>query len=260
MRGIISPASFLAVTLAVCATTSPTRAQTFEGAMAGWLGSIQRWVSSIRVDTRQSSLATEQQANAGQAAAMALANVIVEQEAAINIRAAVARYESMANDEVTGLCAPAAAQESANSAAATAEELADEFAQFEREWLGEGGSRIETMIATHRLRRTVLCTAAEAAQGLCESGAEGFGVTPAGDSDAGPFLTRRSYGSAEVEMGSLYVDTLAPLPTIQSADEAVSVDELLARGEARRQAALVSLARAGLSDVLLRGLQSEVVE
>lgn len=258
MRSLVASASVFAMALAVAAI--PARAQTFEGAMAGWLGSIQRWVSSIRVDTRQTSLATEQQANAGQAAAMALANVIVEQEAAISIRAAVARYESMANDEVTGLCAPAAAQESANAAAANADELADEFAQFERDWLGEGGSRIETMIATHRLRRTVLCTAAEAAQGLCESGAEGFGVTPAGDSDAGPFLTHRSYGSAEVEMGSLFVDTLAPLPTIQSADEAVSVDELLARGEARRQAALVSLARAGLSDVLLRGLQSEVVE
>lgn len=147
MRSLVASASVLAMALAVAAI--PARAQTFEGAMAGWLGSIQRWVSSIRVDTRQTSLATEQQANAGQAAAMALANVIVEQEAAISIRAAVARYESMANDEVTGLCAPAAAQESANAAAANADELADEFAQFERDWLGEGGSRIETMIATH---------------------------------------------------------------------------------------------------------------
>lgn len=233
--------------------------QGFEGSMAGWLTSLQQSVSALRIDTRQDSVASEQVSNAGQATAMSMANVIVEQESAIRLREAVGRFETMAANPVTGLCAPVDAETSANEARNSADNLATEFSGYEQRWLEEGGDRSDTLIATHRLRRTVLCSEAESERGLCE-GTPAFGVTPAADSDAGPFLARRSYGSAEVDMGSLYVDTLAPLPTIQRADDASSVSELVDRATARRQAALVAIARSGMTDVLLRGVQGGVAE
>lgn len=259
MRGAMrSKASVIGIAL-IAAFPQTAIAQGFEGSMAGWLGSIQQTVSSLRIDSRQGSMSSEQVSNARQNATMGLSSVIVEQESAIRLREAVARFESMATNPVTGLCAPADAQVSANQAEGAVGNLETELSGYEQRWISEGGNRADTLVATHRLRRTVLCSDAERERGLCE-GTPAFGVTPAADSDAGPFLARRSYGSAEVDMGSLYVDTLAPMPTIQSAEDATSVSELVDRADARRQAALVALARAGMTDVLLRGVQGGAVE
>ena len=235
----------------------PVVGQAFEPSMANWLLNIQRAVSSIRVDTRQDSVVGEQNSNATQNAFMGLAGTIVEQETAIRIREAVARFESMHNDLTTGLCTVAQTQRSANDASEAIANLNSELAGFEERWLERGGDRLDTLIATHRMRRTVLCTNSEAEAGLCE-GSPAFGVPPAADSNAAPFLIRREYGSAEVDAGSIFVDTVAPFPTIQAADEAVSASELIERANARRELALVSLARFGLTDVLLRGVEGGV--
>lgn len=234
-------------------------AQAFETQMAGWFGNLQRSMSAMRVTTRQDSLGGEQVSNAGQNAAMGIASVIVEQEAAILTRQAVGRFESMHNDQITGLCAAADTQRTANSSGGAVTNLNTELEDFERRWIERGGNRADTLIATHEMRRSAFCTQSERERGLCV-GSPVFGVTPAGDTDAGPFLLRRSYGSAEVDIGSVYVDTVAPFPTISASDDAVSVQELVDRADARRQMALVSLARAGLTDVLVRGVQGGVAE
>jgi hypothetical protein len=244
---------------AVVAPAAPGWSQTFEPSMSGWFIGIQRSMSALRVDTRQDSLVAEQAASADTNAGMGLASVIVEQEAAIQMRRAVARYESMHTDLTTGLCTVADAQRSVGAAGAAAETVEAELRGFEERWIERGGDRSDTLIATHRLRRTVFCTQSEMERGLCE-GPAAFGVPPAGDSDAAPFLLRRSYGSTEVDVGTVFVDTVAPFPTIQTADEAVSVAELVERAERRRELALVALARAGLTDVLVRGLEGGMVE
>ena len=245
--------------LAFIAAPITVHGQAFEPTMAAWFTNIQRAVGSVRVDTRQDSLVGEQNSNTTQNARMALASTIVEQETAFRLRDAVARFESMHNDLTTGLCAVAQTQRSANSATASIANLNSELAGFEERWLERGGDRTDTLIATHRMRRTVFCTTSEAELGLCE-GSPAFGVPPAADSDASSFLVRRQYGSAEVDTGTVFVDTVAPFPTIQAAGDAVSAAELIERANARRELALVSLARFGLTDVLVRGVEGGLSE
>lgn len=254
-----SSRSFACALAVLVALPSGASAQAFESQMAGWFTNLQRSISAFRITTRQDSLGGEQVSNAGRNAAMGIASVIVEQESALLIRQAVDRFESMHNDQIAGLCAAAETQRSANSAGGGVTNLNAELDDFERRWMERGGDRSDTIIATHAMRRSAFCTQSERERGLC-LGSPVFGVTPAGDTDAAPFLLRRSYGSSEVDIGSVYVDTVAPFPTISTSADAVSVQELVQRADARRQMALVSLARAGLTDVLLRGVQGGVVE
>lgn len=257
--GQISPRKLVCAVALMAALPVGASAQAFETQMSGWFANLQRSMSAFRVTTRQDSLGGEQISNAGQNAAIGIANVIVEQEAAILTRQAVGRFESMHNDQITGLCAAAETQRTVNNSAGAVTALDAELEDFERRWLERGGDRADTLIATHELRRSAFCTQSERERGLCV-GSPVFGVTPAGDTDAAPFLLRRSYGSAEVDIGSVYVDTVAPFPTISASGDAVSVQELVDRADARRQMALVSLARAGLTDVLVRGVQGGVGE
>lgn len=249
----------LALALIVLASPTFVSAQTFEGSMGAWLTNIQRAVGSIRVDTRQDSLVGEQNSNTTQNARMGFAGTLVEQESAFQLRDAVARFESMHVDLTTGLCTVAQTQRSANNASQAIANLNSELAGFEQRWLERGGDRTDTLIATHRMRRTVFCTESERDRGLCE-GSPAFGVPPAADSNATSFLVRRQYGSAEVDTGSVFVDTVAPFPTIQAADEAVSAAELIERANRRRELALVALARFGLTDVLVRGVEGGISE
>lgn len=216
-------------------------------------------MSALSVDTRQESVVAQQSSTSGMNAAQGLASTIVEMESAILTREALGRYEQMQNNGITGFCTIAANQASASSAEDAESTLTSAFDDFEHQWIVSGGDRRNTLVETHRLRRTVLCTDSERAMGLCE-GSPVFGVPPAGDTDATPFLLRRSYGSTEVDVGSLYVDTVAPFPSIQSRDEANSVAELAQRAVHRRELALVALARRGLTDVLTRGVQGGVGE
>lgn len=236
--------------------TVEARAQVFEPSMAAWFTGLQASISSIRVDTRQGSLGAEQGSVADTNAAMGLASVIVEQEAVVAARDAVARFESMHNDPITGLCTTADGQRSVLRAGEGAATVDAELDDFERRWLERGGDRTDTLVGTHRMRRTVFCSEGERELGLCE-GSPAFGVPVAGDSDASSFLVRRSYGSAEMDVGTVFVDTVAPFPTISRSEDAAagSVDEMIEHAERRRELALVALARTGLTDVLVRGLE-----
>lgn len=227
--------------------------------MATWFAQIERSMSALGVDTRQASVVGQQGATSGMNAAQGLSSTIVEMESAILTREAVGRYEQMQNNGITGLCTVAANQGSANSAENAEDTLSSAFNDYEQQWIEQGGDRRNTLVETHRLRRTVLCTDSERDMGLCE-GSPAFGVPPAGDTDASPFLLRRSYGSTEVDVGSVYVDTLAPFPTIQTGDDAGTVEELAERAARRRELALVAIARRGMTDVLTRGVQGGVAE
>lgn len=242
--------------LALIAIGTTASAETFEPSMTGWLAGLQQTLSALRVDTRQDSLVAEQEAVSRTNAAQGLAGVIVEQEAAVAAHEAVSRFESMHNDRVTGLCAVAEGQRGAERAGDAAAAVNAELADFEARWIERGGDRTETLVATHRMRRTAFCSEGERALGLCEGGPT-FGVPVAGDSDASSFLVRRSYGSAELDVGTVFVDTVAPFPTVAPADMAGtgSVAEMVEHAQRRRELALVALARRGLTDVLVRGIE-----
>lgn len=246
-------ASVLAISILAC---GPVGAQSFEAAFTSWLVSTERAISAVRVDTQQHSVSARQTSAGANSSMKALASSMIEQDVARQTREAISSAESM-QIGVSGLCANVAISESANAAQEVDGDVRSAVSDFEREWMENGGSRPEMLAATQDIRRGVLCSPAEMDAGLCDAGAENMtGVIPAGDTNARPWLLRRSYGTQEAELGSLYVDTVAPPPTMETLAEAQgSVDQLLRRAEARRQMALISIARGAMMDVVIGGLQ-----
>lgn len=236
--------------------SGPVAAQSFEAAFASWMVSTERTVSAVRVDTKQHSVSARQTSAGANSSMKALANSIIEQDVARQTREAISAAESM-QIGVSGLCANVAISESANTADEMDEDVRSAVSDFEREWMEKGGSRPDILTATQDIRRGVLCSPAELDAGLCDAGADNMtGVIPAGDTNARPWLLRRSYGTQEAELGSLYVDTVAPPPTMETLTEAQgSVDQLLRHAEARRQMALLSIARGAMMDVVIGGIQ-----
>lgn len=234
-------------------------AQSFEAAFSAWLVSTERAVSAVRVDTQQHSVSARQTTSGASVSSRALANTIVEQSVARQSLVAISNAESMQNG-TSGLCANVAMAAADQSATSSGGDVRSAVSQFEVDWASNGGSRSELLAATQDIRRGVLCSPLEMSAGLCNSDAWNMmGVVPAGDTNAAPWLLRRSYGTQEAELGSIYIDTVAPPPTMESAAEAsASVDQLLRRAEARRQLALLSISRGAMMDVVLGGLQGGV--
>lgn len=230
--------------------------QTFEPAFAAWVASAEQAISTIAIDTRQHSASSEQTAVAMNSGMKALSQTMVEMEVSAQLRTAITRSESMQTG-ITGLCANVSMSNAASNARQTDIEVREALSQYERDWATNGGSRADILAATQAIRRGVMCTASEMALGLCDEDAENMtGVVPAGDTNAQTWLLRRSYGTQEAEIGAIYVDTIAPPPTMETADEAsASVEQLVRRAGQRRQLALISIARGALMDVVVGGLE-----
>lgn len=246
--------AILAVSGVLVGTQAP--AQTFEAAFASWFASTERAISAVRVDTQQHSVSAQQTAAGANSSMKALASTMIEQSVIRQSRQAINDAESMQTG-VSGLCSNVAVAESQSRATTASENVQGAITGFEEDWAANGGSRTEMLAATQDIRRGVLCSRAEMEAGFCDPEAENMtGVVPAGDTNVTPWLLRRSYGTQEAELGSLYVDTIAPPPTIQPlADAQTSVDQLLRRAEARRQMALISIARGAMMDVVVSGME-----
>lgn len=250
---------------AIALTVSSASAQGiggFEGSMSEWMLQIERMISAVKVEVRQDNTSAGQQASVSRDTDKASAYSFVETDAKLALNNARQRYESM-QTAVAGLCGDV----EANRAVAKAEDLTSGLSvgqgDFEARWNRDGGRRVDVLAATQSLREGPLCPYGEAALGLCDPNTDQYvGGYRAGDTDAGIFLLRnqygqRRYGNAEAESGMIYKDTLAPMATIQSqADaEAGGTAARAARIGARREQALISLARSALDDVILRGLE-----
>ncbi|WP_334147922.1 hypothetical protein [Hyphomicrobium sp.] len=253
---MIARSQLASACMAAALLAAPAHAQTFETAMAGLAQSLERAVSGLRIDTRQHSLDGQQLSNSATASNMALSNVVVEMEQNVALRDAVARYESMQND-INGLCAAVAAQRNVSTASDATSSASASLDEYERNWLAVGGDRSQTLAQTQRIRRTAFCTDSELEAGLClPEASRSMGGMPAGDSAADAWLLRREYGTAEAQYGTIFMDTIAPFPTIETQEEASgSVQGLLNRAAARREMALIAIARGGFTDVLMRGLE-----
>lgn len=245
--------------LTLLAGNMQVSAQGFEAAFATWFASTERAISAVRVDTQQHSVSSRQVAAGSNSSLKALASSMIEQDVVRQTRETISAAESM-QIGVSGLCSNVAVANSQSRAETESTDVRGAVNSFEADWAANGGSRTDMLAATQDIRRGVLCSRPEIEAGFCEPGAENMtGVVPAGDTNAQPWLLRRSYGTQEAELGALYVDTLAPPPTIEPLAEAEgSVDQLLRRAEARRQMALISIARGAMMDVVVGGLQGSV--
>lgn len=230
-------------------------AQNFEAAQARRSLQSQVAVSAVRVGARQESVSSQQTAVGSRSSMKAFAHTVVAMETSAQMREAVGNAESMQIGS-TGLCANVAQAKGGASSAKSGQDVRAALSDFEVKWMTDGGSRSEMLAATQDIRRGVMCSSREMAEGLCHPEARSMtGVIPAGDTNAAPWLLRRNYGTQEAELGAIYTDTIAPPPTMQGRGEAKTVDELVRHGAARRQMALVSIARGALMDVVVSGME-----
>lgn len=242
-------------------------AQVFEGALTGRRISAERMISSVSVSTRQESSASGRQATVSHHVGKAQAEAMLDMNRRIALHDARRQFESM-QTAVAGLCTDVRATREADMASGLTGTIRGGLGDVERNWNRDGGSRTDMLVGSQLLRAGPLCPAGEAALGLCDDDAGQYvGGFPAGDTDPSPFLLsgeygRRSYGSSEAEIGMIYTDTVLPLATMPSADEArqAGVSGLVDRADARHQQAIISLGRKTLTDVILRGIEGGVVE
>ena len=242
---------------------STASAAAFETAMTARIFTFERLLSSLKIETKQEPTSTRTASYAEQASYKALANSITEVDRAAEVRRAMQRYESM-QTAVSGSCSDVAASKNATRAESNASGIMATVSQQERKWASEGGSRVDIMAGTQSARQSFLCSSSEAAAGLCEEGAHRrFGGVPAGDSDVSTFMLRtnnngvRSYGDVEAQVGMIYMDNLLPMPTIPKKSEAdkAGITQQIDRASAMRQLAIISLGRASVSSLIVRGLE-----
>lgn len=253
--------------LAVLWLSGPAAAQVggFETAMVGWFQSIERMISGIAVNTKQESTSSGQQATVSNEVKKAAAETMLDVDRRMAVREAQQKFESM-QTAVAGLCNDVQTTKEADKAKALSGTISTNLGSAERDWNRDGGSRTEVLAQSQALRAGPLCPAGEAALGLCDKDAGKYvGGFPAGDTDPATFLLsgqygKRTYGTAEAEVGMIYADTLLPMVTMKSKAEAAKagVSGLVDRADARHQQAIISLGRKALTDVILRGIEGGV--
>jgi len=259
---VITRAAIACLALSVIGANEAS-AQAYETAAAARAVAFERLVSAVRIETRQESYGAQQVTTAEAASYKAMATSFGEVDRALQVREAMRTYESM-QTAVGGACADVEANKLAGRAGQNNSDIMAAITEQERNWVQDGGSRVSIMAGTQSARESFLCSADEAAAGLCEQGAHlNFGAIAAGDTDASPFLLRsnggaRSYGNIEAQVGMIYMDTLLPLPSIPPAGEATGMTDRLSRAEAMRQMAIISLGRASVGGIIVRGLEGGV--
>ena len=237
-------------------------AQTYEAAAASRALAFERLISSVKIETRQEAVTSDQVSLAENASLKALATSTGEVDRALAVREAMQRYESMQTG-VAGACSDVEGNKLTERATGNAQSVMSALTEQERKWIEDGGSRVDILSGTQSARESFLCSGSEMAAGLCsQEAASGFGGIAAGDSDASTFLLRgnggaRSYGDVEAMVGLIYMDTLLPLPNLASRDEASEsgVAGGLLRATGMREMALISLGRLSMGGIIARGLE-----
>lgn len=213
-----------------------------------WEVSLQRLVSAFAVTTKQTSVLADHDDAAKAQARSATVSTIATQDNQLRTARAKEEYspETGTGYSVCNVALGLADERNSNT---SAKQTADAYRQSDSDWLLKGGDGADRIGASLDLRRTFYCTQEQKnATGWCKGEAGGYG---AGDSDAAPFLLNRNYGPEEVATSADYLDTIAPLPTINPS--AATAEEQTALIVARRNAALLTGARAGLVKIILAG-------
>lgn len=244
LPSLLTAGAILAVTLAV-----PAQA---EGLFPQWVLSLERMLSGMKVSGAQSSATALQTTNGFKSSAEAAASALVSQDNALRLARAQHNYGF---DTGTGYaaCDVALGISQERDSYASEVKVRQAFRSADQRWLTNGGDAGARMGATLEQRRTFYCSPSEQATGWCTgSQPGGYG---AGDSDAAPWLFNRDYGAEEVMTAADYLDVVAPLPTLKP--NPATAEEAADLVQARRQGAIMSGARAGLTGVLVGGMGGE---
>jgi len=240
----------------MCAVPSVGHAQAFEAQMIEWELATQRLISAIKVDTRQHGAASAFNANTDESTARAVSSVFVEVFAQAGLVQARLDY-GLGTGQTDAACQIPDIGLLASEASTVQENVLGAAKDSDASWVIEGGDSNERLAEGLAFRRQLYCSDAEREAGLCGGAlaAGGPGSMPAGDSNAGSFLLRRSYGSEELLVGLDFIDVVAPLPTISPAGDVVDVGSGISRLISRRRAALLSVPRGALFEIVSGGLE-----
>lgn len=254
-------------TVAMLPLPALAQAGGFEAAMSGWWASVQQTLGGLGVKTRQENTSSAQQATVSSEVELASAESFHDVDRRVAVHEAMQRYESMQTANA-GLCGDVVATKESEQAKQVNADITGNLGDAETNWNREGGSRIATLVQSQQLRAGPFCPPGEAALGLCDDDASKYvGGYPAADTDPAAFMLSgsygaRSYGTTEAEFGMIYTDTVLPMPTMKSKDDAsaAGVSGLTDRADARHQQAIISMGRKALADVILRGIEGGIVE
>lgn len=248
----------LTATVAVIIAPTVSTAQTLGPAITAWFTNTQRAVSGLAVSTKQRSVSAEQLSATERASFKTMAQSIVEFETNLRVVRATNDYSSPLTSGGS-LCDVAATGVSHQRAQDVSDIVRQGIEAAGTEWRENGGDAAEQFSMALEMRQTVFCSQAEFEAGLCgtNSGASNeAGSPPAADTNASEWLLNRSYGSAEAVNGSIFIDTVAPFPTMFPPDEAATdVEKSIRNLSALQEMARLSMARTALADVLARGLE-----
>lgn len=238
--------------LVYSAMTAPMYAQSFEAAMAQWFGSTQAEISAVSVLTKQKSTRATQNSSMSKSAKKAAAYTMVLTQANRRADDSVnAQHDPLTSGG--GLCDAVSVASQQNKAFEVSDKFEEIISLKDSQWNAQGGNAAIVFSDLMDVRSQTMCSEAEVLRGLCSEGSAGF---PAGDTNSAVWLSRRSYGTDEAVLGSLFIDQVATLPTMKPLSEAQgNAQNLVARLEARLKSARLNVSRGSLSNVVARGLE-----
>lgn len=245
-----------AFVLFVASWPSIGSAQTLGPAITNWFLNTQRATSALAVSTKQTSVSAEQVAASDTSMFKAFAQTIAEVESNLSIVTAQNVYSAPVVNGST-MCDVVRTGADHNAATDLASTVREGFDAASTDWQQNGGDAADQFQLQLEMRQQVFCSRAEFEAGLCGPGSYNeAGGAPAGDTNAAEWLLRRSYGSGEALVGSVYIDTVAPFPTMYPPDVADNdVSRRISNLRAAQEMARYSIVRQSLADVLSRGLE-----
>lgn len=233
------------------AFASPALGQGFD--LAAWIIESNRWLSALKVGSKQISAVQQQGQMSIRGAMEAGASALGSQDRALVTWGSRERYayesgQGYKSCSISAARGDAASSEMAGASLRTAESGAV------NNWLKNGYDGQVAAGQSLGLRKSGYCSEEEAATtGFCQTNGKAKGsLITAGDSDASVFLLNRNYGAEEVAVAADYLDVAAPIPTVKPNPR--TGDESQALIEARRRGAMLSASRASFWSVINGGV------
>ncbi|MBZ6078929.1 hypothetical protein [Microvirga puerhi] len=250
---VMLTAAIIAGWASIAQAQTATSPLTLADGLLDWRVAFEKLVSAVKVETKGSQTASDQQSIAWRKSAEASVSAQVQSDLSAKINEARQR-QSYDTGQGYNACRVTGSARALARVDETLETVRQKTGLVDDTWIKSGGDLAGRLADSIDNRLTYYCSREEMAAGICQS--ERPGGYAAGDSDASVFLARRSYGSEEVLTGADYIDVVAPMPTVN-----VQAQDLAGRAALlndRRRAALVSGARQALFGILLSGMEGQL--
>lgn len=243
-----------ATVLSVFSLISSAKAAGDQSGIMIWDNAFRQLMSALKIDTNQNQTASEQFATGVRKSNEAVSSTIIQHKK--NIETAIAK-ENFSYETGQGYkaCMVQEAQSDVYEASKSRRSYADDSRTFDNNWFDSGGGRYSDNVSSIiALRKEVYCSSDEAKTIGCDLKQRGV---PAGNSNSSPWLISRDYGAEEAMTGFDFIDTIAPLPTVPSKEQAdTDTSVAMDRMNAIKTGIGTEAARTVYQNIILDGLSS----